>query len=467
MLEIRPILGGLNDRPVYEEEIDLKNYYEKKMGNLIQVPEIMFYTNKIKDKIKKGENILEEYKIEDLAKITEKAGKKFKKKVDDLDWEEYLEKVTLLSGIPISYVERGCELLSYGMRKMRKIIKSQTAEKDLKFYEDAINRKNKKNYIRVRKGKRLCINLPGNHPAVNILPLEAIVLFKGEAFIRPSSEEPLTPERIISSLYECEFPENTLYFCPCSYQTLEGIKDLCDLVIMFGGEEIKKMYGNSENVKIYGPGNSKIFGKKEVLFDNYEEIKEAILVDGGKGCINVSQIVVEGNSNEARELAEYLAEDLAKIDFVDPLEKDAIIPAVKKEIGEKINNFIQNNLKGTAEDLSSKYRKRFQRKEGVYHLNPTVIFIEKNAESHPLFVELPFQYVVVTPFEGSKNIFKDTLTLSIFTDEKEEIRKKLKEFTKMEDISKIYVNKIPLDISLDEPHEGLLGDFLYRVVTYR
>ena len=466
MLEIFPILGSLDERPDYKEKVELRDYYGEKIGELTQVPGIVFYTEKIRKRMEKGKKISEEYKIKELAKITEKAGKKFRKKVGDMGWEDYLRNITLLSGIPINYVERACELLSYGMRKMRRIIKSQVAERDLKLYDETINKKDNRNYIRIKKGETLGINLPGNNPAVNISLLEAIVLLKGETFIRPSSEEPLTPERIVSSLYECDFPENTLYFCPSSHETLEEIIDLCDLMMMFGGEEIKKRYGNDENVKIYGPGNSKIFGKKEVLLDNYEKIKDAILTDGGRGCINVSQIIVDGSPNDARELAEYLAEDLAKIEFVDPLEKDAIIPAVKKEVGEKIDNFIQDNLTGTAEDLSSKYRERFGEEEGICYLNPTVIFIEKNAEEHPLFTELPFQYVVVAPFEKNKKIFEDTLTLSIFTNEKEE-KELLKDFMRIKNISKIYVNKPPTDISLEEPHEGLLGDFLYRVVTYR
>ena len=466
MEDILPILGSLDERPEYKEKIDLLDYYGKKVCNLAQVPEIVFYTDKIKKRVENGKKTLEGYKIKELAKITEKAGKKFRKKVGDVEWEDYVRNITLLSGVPIKYVERGCGLLSYGMRKMRRILKSQTAERDLKLYDGTIEKRDNRNYIRVKKGETLGINLPGNNSAVNILPLEAIVLLKGEAFIRPSSEEPLTPERIISSLYECGFPEDTLYFCPCSHRALEEIIDLCDLMMMFGGEEIKKMYGNNENVKIYGPGNSKIFGRKEVLLDNYEEIKNAVLADGGRGCINVSQIIVDGNQNDAREVAEYLAEDFAKIEFVDPLEKDAIIPAVKKETGEKINSFIQDNLTGTAEDLSSKYKERFGEEEGIYYLNPTVIFIEKNAEDHPLFTELPFQYVVVAPFEKNEKIFEDTLTLSIFTNEKEE-KELLKEFMRIKNISKIYVNKLPTDISLEEPHEGLLGDFLYKVVTYR
>lgn len=464
--EIAPNLGGLKDYDI-EKKVNLESYEGEVIGHVYQVPGVLLYSNKLRNYRERGQENLEDYSINDMIRVVKNAGKSFDKEIDGVNYEDYLTAVTLATGIPISDTRKAGDLLQAGMTNMDEIIKAHTPNGDISVYDDVDVMKKprdkkgfNRNYLYVPKGNTLGINLPGNHPAVNILGIEALTLLKSPTYIRPSNKEPLTPSRVVDSINKSGLDQYSLYLLPGDSQEVgDAILNECDLNIVFGGENVKRKYESHPNTKVYGPGNSKIFIDEDysVNGDAFDIVKEALITDGGKGCINPTQIIVKGN---AKRFADYLAEELASIEVMNPLEKEAQIPAVKPREGKMLNDFIENNLNG-AEDLTSKYRERLLEKDGITYLGPTIIYIEENPTKHPLYTELPFQYGVVANYE--KGALDDTLALTMMTDD----RKMIDDVIKNPSINKIY-DKIPsTDIDITEPHQGFLSDELYEKKTFR
>ena len=67
------------------------------------------------------------------------------------------------------------------------------------------------------------------------------------------------------------------------------------------------------------------------------------------------------------------------------------------------------------------------------------------------------------PEEDFEKVIKNTLTLSIYTDDKTKIDKALRDPT----VKKVYLKQPTCDINPAEPHEGLLTEFLYTKKAVR
>lgn len=434
------------------EKEDLISYKNEKFGKISQTPEAIINIDAIKNTKKSGFSNLRNLDEKELLKIIKEAGEIFWNKNS---LKNYFEDVVSATGLPLSSVERSSEMLKSTMKNMDKILESQTPDRDLELFD---NPRGKRNFAYIPKGKNLGVIAPGNHPATNTLWLITLGM-KYPNIIKPSNEEPLTINRITNSLYEAGLPEKSLYFLPGKRSIGEKIIDKTDKGIVFGNENTINNFENNRDIKTFGPGNSKIFIDEEYINDStaLKLAKNSMMQDGGKGCINISQIVTKNNS---KELSKNLAEEIKNIEFEDPLNKEAQIPAMKPEQAKSIDKYIENNLAG-AKDCTSQFKKRLEEKDGINYLNPTVIHIEKDGKNHPLFTELPFQYSVITDYE--EGILDNSLVLAMITDDEEKIEKALMN----PNIEKVYVGTATCDIKIKEPHEGFLTDFLYKKKAFR
>ncbi|MFP4115657.1 MAG: aldehyde dehydrogenase family protein [Candidatus Aenigmatarchaeota archaeon] len=438
------------------DKVPLTDFKGQEIGEASQTSSVILYSGDLDQSRKEGFEALREMPQEELLETIEEAADYFSSNTGDIDYDEYCQKVTSLTGLPISDVKRAGKMLEGAMRNIEETVRAQTPDSDLSLY-DGFSPEG--NFVYVPEGKNLGVVTPSNHPAVNSLWLSAVGM-KYPTMVRPSNDEPLTPKRVIDSLYEAGLPENSLHFLPGDREFGNSLVNETDKGIVFGGPDIKERYQGNPDIKAFGPGNSKIYIDEDFVGEDMalDLAKNSMMKDGGRGCINISQVVVEDG---VKDFAEELAEEVRDIEPTSPYEEDAQIPAMPMEEAEKFNKLLEESLEGGAVDFTyDEGSERLVKKDGTTYLKPTVTYIPQG-ESHPLFNEFPFQYSSVTDY--SEGILSDSLTLTMLTNDEEKIENALMNPT----VEKVYVDVPSCDIDIKEPHEGYISDFLYEKKAFR
>ncbi|MFP4116770.1 MAG: aldehyde dehydrogenase family protein [Candidatus Aenigmatarchaeota archaeon] len=438
------------------DKTPLTDFREEEIGEISQASSVILYSGDLDESRKGGFEALREIPEEKLLQNIEEAADYFSSDAGGMDYDEYCRKVTSLTGLPISDVKRAGEMLEGAMRGVDETVEAQTPNQDLSLY-DAFSSEG--NFVYAPEGRNLGIITPSNHPAVNALWLSGLGM-KYPTMIRPSNDEPLTPKRVTDSLYEAGLPENSLHFLPGDREFGNTLVNETDKGIVFGGPDIKGRYQENPDVKAFGPGNSKIYIDEDFVGEDMalDLAKNSMMKDGGRGCINISQVVVEDG---VKDFAEELAEEVREIEPVIPYQEEAQIPAMPMEEAKRFNKLLQESLEGGAADFTyDEGSKRLVKKDGAAYLRPTVTYIPQG-EGHPLFNEFPFQYSSVTDY--SEGILSDSLTLTMLTNDKDKVEEALMNPT----VEKVYVGVPSCDIDIKEPHEGYISDFLYEKKAFR
>lgn len=471
MVTIKANLGGKKSDPYRTTSVE--SYRGNKIAEIERFPTVKI--NSALEKNRKSKNNLQDTDIDQVIEIMQEAGNIFKKQSlgpGNMSFEEYAENVSKSTGLPIKNVRRSADIIQNSFKEIRSSLAAQSPMGDIKALDKGyytISTGQKAGYV--RKGENLGILAPGNHPSVISLALISYAS-KYPIAISPSDKEPFTPARVVKALYKAGSPENTIYMLPGDREVGSKIVEDSDRAIGFGGNTLKSKYSDRSDIKVHGPGNSKIFVDKGFEDDEavYRMMEEAMMRDGGRGCINMSHILTTGN---AEEIADKMASKVIDNQILMPTSEDAVIPASPSpKRAKNINQLIQQDLTSSnAKDISRKLRdnkERLVQKNGATFLRPTVLLLEENAvtEGNRLFKEYPFQYCTVTEISEDKldDKLSDTLTLSMFTNDEEKIEAALRDPS----IEKVYASQVTTcDIDLNEPHEGYLLDFLFKKKAFR
>ncbi len=466
---IPSIFGG--EEYISEDKKIFNDYKGNPLVELSFSPPIHVY--QVAKKTREASEKLREIKVNDILNTMKEAGKIFADgsvciNGTKLPPKEYDEYVTRLTGLPISAVKESREIIKMTFEYMDKILPFHTPERDLNVY-DSNKYKIEFNSLEViygftPKGKNLGIVLPSNHPGVNA-SWSQVIPIKYPIIAKAGDQEPFTPNRMAKALYEAGLPKDSIYILMGDPETGKAIlnSEDIDLKIIFGSEQTIKPYAHRNDIKVFGPGRSKIL-VDENYADDIEKIVElaekSMMKDGGRGCINSSALVTLRNG---KEIAEELAERLSKYKPKDPLSENALIAAVNPpEFGKRIDSYINELLKTPgAEDLTQNYRKeRFIEEKGIHYLLPTIIYCE--SPLHPIFGnEFGFACMSITEVKNKEELInagKNSLAICILTDNENLEKKLIQEPT----IHKVYNKKPTYEINPFEPHEGSLIDFLYE-----
>jgi acyl-CoA reductase-like NAD-dependent aldehyde dehydrogenase len=411
----------------------------------------------------------------DLIELMADAGDHFAE--DDLgphdtSPNEYIENVVRVTGLPRRTVTKAVGTIHHSFTNIDAAIAAQAPDSDTTVY-DTLHYNPTEDITAgyVPKGDNLGLIAPSNHPAVFTLAL-AVYGMKYPLAIRPSDSDPFTPTRIVHALHEAGLPEESVLLLPGDREIGEKAVEYSDMAIGFGGTELQQKYDSSATVKIHGPGNSKVFvdADRVEADTTVDRLEKAMMADGGRGCINMSQIVTTGSADL---LADHLAERIGNVPVRDPLDDAARIPAVPEgEQAEKFDRLISRNLdSSTVEDVTERYddRPRVIQQNGVTFLRPTVLRLdwgEFEGGEHDLFQEFPFQYATVVSVPASEvdEALSNSLAVTLLSDDRELERTLLRDPS----IEKLYANgQLTCDIDLREPHEGYLSDLLFKKQAYR
>lgn len=448
-------IRGVEEYESLDKEM-LTDYRGEEIGEISQLSNAILYSTELENIEKEGFEKLQGMPEEEVLEKFREASGYFSSEVNNKDFEEYCQNVSQLTGLPISSVREAGEMMASGMKGMKDTVKAQLPNDDIYLLD---NYSENSNYALIPRGKSLGVVPPSNHPAVNTVWAIGTAM-KYPTMIRPANEEPLTSKRVIESLQEAGIPEEALSYLPGDREFANELLNESDLSIIFGSDRVISKYEDDETIKTFGPGNSKIYIDEKYL-DSETALniaKEAMIADGGRGCINVSQIVTEGDSEK---FARKLAEEVNDYDVKDPLDDDAVIPAMPKDQAEELNSYLEGLLRGAKDLTYPEGKDRVVEKDGAGFIRPTVVYIEEDPKGHKLFNELPFQYSSVANYEDG--ILDDTLTLTMLTDDMDKIKGALMNNS----IEKVYVGVPSNDIDLRQPHEGYLSDFLFKKKAYK
>src|SRR4029079_5890236 len=137
-----------------------------------------------------------------------------------------------------------------------------------------------------------------------------------------------------------------------------AVLDCYDRSLIFGGTATVDRYRGNPRVQAHGPGFSKILLGDDPV-ENWEKyldmMVESVFINSGRGCINCSGIWA---SRHTREIADAIAERLAKIEAPRPERPSAIVAAFTVPgVAEAISASIDADLKSPGvTDVTAKYR---------------------------------------------------------------------------------------------------------------
>ncbi len=282
--------------------------------------------------------------------------------------------------------------------------------------------------------------------------------------LKPGSQEPWTPYRVIQAFLAAGAPPQAFGFYPTDYSGASEILLRSGRAMLFGDVSTVKAWQHDKRVQIHGPGWSKVMVGED-LADNWQQfiqtIVDSISINSGRSCLNASGVWLTKNG---REVAEALAKELAQIEAKAIDDPDAQLAAfVNPVVAQRISALIDSGLRqGGAEDVTAKYRDggRIKEVDGATFLLPTIIWCER--PDHPLAnTELlfPFASVVEVPQDEMLNKMGQTLVLTALTEDRSFIQKILA----APNVDRLNLGPIPTSrVSWDQPHEGNLFEHLYR-----
>jgi acyl-CoA reductase-like NAD-dependent aldehyde dehydrogenase len=190
-------------------------------------------------------------------------------------------------------------------------------------------------------------------------------------------------------------------------------------------------------------------------------ITRLVMDDAGRGCINGSAVVVEG---DASALAAAVAAELDRVPFQSPLHEGAVLGSVRPGEAAAYNMMIDSRI-GDARELTRGRDGRVATADGVDMMRPTLIQV--SSFEHPLFgMELPFPFVVFAsaPRQDLVRAARQSLAVVVAGHDATIAEELLLEPT----IDKVFDDgALSTEFDPREPHEGFLVDFLYQKKAVR
>lgn len=378
--------------------------------------------------------------------------------------EEFVRAQSATTGIPHRLCRANMEKNYFVLTHMAEIVAALTRGLDPEIF--------RRGFVRSQDGSLVSFQsqspvlgavLPNNSPGVHTLWIPAVAMATG-LVLKPGSQEPWTPFRLIQSMIEAGLPPEAFSIYPGQPDVSNAVLTGCRRALVFGGAETVERYRGNPGIQVHGPGFSKIVFDDDAA-DQWEQyldlLVESVATNGGRSCINCSSIWVPRNSEA---IADALARKLAEIDVLPPDHPEAQLAAFTNAAHARhINEFIENALRDEQNvDVTARYRTTPRIEDGgsYAYLRPTVIHC-KNPDA-PLANQefmFPFVSVVHCPVDEMLDAIGPTLVCSLISNS-QELRQRFLDCTS---IDRLNLGPVPTTaVDWRQPHEGNLFEFLYR-----
>ncbi|MCP1561919.1 UNVERIFIED_ORG: hypothetical protein M2438_005194 [Methylobacterium sp. SuP10 SLI 274] len=455
----------IDGREVYSEYYNIITDYR---GNEITKVNLVGAITAL-DCIKGGQAIgayqIEKMSVSSILDIISNAANIFENEtINGLRPKDYIDLVSLTSGLPISFINESAFVALTGlMRRMDQIISLQSPSGELEVFDKNFFIRNNKQIGYVKESPGYTAILPGN-PGVNGHWLMALG-GKNSVTVKPSTREPFTSIRLAIALSWAGLPNSVVNVLHCENNITDLIVQRSKKCITTGSIEYTKIAKNNRNLKVFGPGKSKMIvgsSKCHDLENIAQIIVNASLKNCGSSCLSLSGVLLQKNSEQ---IAEMVAARFADYPICHPNTKQGRLPVFhSKDEADEINELINNLLDHEAVDLIERRydtRTRLLNVEGCNFIRPTVIYC--SSYKHRLFsYELPFPFVTIAPAppeEEMEAAIEDTLALWLVGQKDEFSSIKIPA-----SVEKIIA--CPNGNTTDElwdPHYGYINDWLYKL----
>ena len=423
---------------------------------------------------KNARNVLREIPCRDLAAMVKKAGELFMSA--DLPLgdssqtpDDFVRQQSATTGLPEHMCRKNMDKIAFVLSQMDRILDSLTRGLDL----DILTR----GYGHDSEGRLLSYQaqtdvlgmvLPSNSPGVHTLWMPVIPMQIG-LVLKPGPQEPWTPYRMVQAMIQAGVPAQAFAVYAGAGDVGAAVLQSCRRTMLFGSQATVDQHSGNPAIQVHGPGYTKILiGDDQV--DHWEKYLDlmvtSIALNSGRSCINCSGIWVSRNG---KQIAEAIAEKLAKIEALPPEHPEAGLAAFTVPgVPEAISAAIDADLKATnSEDLVQKRRgtPRAITREHCGYLLPTLAYCaspeEPIAKKEFMF---PFATVVECPQDEMLAKIGPTLVCSGITEDP----KFQKALLDSNDIDRLNLGAVPTT-KLDwlQPHEGNIVEFLYKARAFQ
>ncbi|MFQ5639077.1 MAG: aldehyde dehydrogenase family protein [bacterium] len=376
---------------------------------------------------------------------------------------DYVKILSATTGLPQTLCRANMEKIRLVLDEMEAVLGGLTRGLDLAILDTGWGEQDGRSLSYLCRADALGAILPNNSPGVHSLWLPSIPL-KVPLVLKPGTQEPWTPFRVIQAFIAAGCPQEAFGFYPTDHSGANEILLRSGRSMLFGDVSTVRAWKKDPRVQIHGPGWSKVlFAEDQVAqWQQYmDTVVDSILLNSGRSCLNASGVWAPSHG---REIAEAVAQRLSRVQARSMADPEAQLAAfVNPVVAERISSLIDSGLRQEgAEDVTAKYRNgpRLVEKDGCTFLLPTVVWCE-NPE-HPLAnTELlfPFASVVEVPQDEILEKMGSTLVLTAITED----RKFIQRILAATNVDRLNLGAIPTStISWDQPHEGNLFEHLYR-----
>jgi acyl-CoA reductase-like NAD-dependent aldehyde dehydrogenase len=371
-----------------------------------------------------------------------------------LDFDQYVDLASRVSGLPIAVTRAGARGVSEGLTTAFDAV--WAAKPAGAAFDWREQRTRCGSAVWARRGEVFAVHASGNTPGIHGQWLQALALGYRVA-IRPSRREPFTGHRLITALRQAGFRPEDVVYLPTDYAGADEIIRAADLAMVYGGQDVVDKYRDNSTVFANGPGRTKILITAEKDWRDYlDVIVDSIANLGGMACVNATAVLYEG---DPAPLAQAIAERLSTIPPLPNSDERAILPTQPIDKAQSLANYLEAKAVSTTPVLGAD-QVVADLGDGYAALRPAVHLLA-NPDLDILNIELAFPSVWVSPWSRSDGLqpLRHSLVLNAITSDEDLLDDLVNEPT----VTNVYSgHRRTYYTTPVMPHDGYLADFLMR-----
>lgn len=415
----------------------------------------------------RARDVLRQFSIEDLIGRAAQAADFFEHETLDVGSgtqtpDDFVHQQSASTGLPEHMCRSNMQKNCFVLRNMTDILDALTRGLDLNILSRGYGMESRGVMVSYQaQTSVLGAVLPNNSPGVHTLWMPVVPLQIG-LVLKPGSQEPWTAYRVAAAFAKAGIPAECVSLYPGGHDVGQAIMTGCDRSMIFGSLQTVEQYSGNPKVQVHGPGFSKVFLGDDCVDrwpDYLDMMVESILSNGGRSCINASNVYA---SRHTREIAAALAERLGPVDVLSPNDPNAALAAFTTPgMGAAVWNMLQSDLQETGvTDMTDKYGPRLVEHPRCAYLRPMVVHAD-SPDRAIVSKEFMFPFVTVVECPQAEMIKRSGYTLvgTAVT----ENEKWIQELADATHIDRLNIGNMPTNrLNWLQPHEGNLIDFLFR-----
>ncbi len=415
----------------------------------------------------KARDLLRQFSIDDLIERVGRAADLFEHETlavgaGTQSPDEFVRHQSASTGLPEHMCRGNMQKNCFVLRNMREILDALTRGLDLNILSQGYGMESRGVMVSYQaQTPVLGAVLPNNSPGVHTLWMPVVPLQIG-LVLKPGSQEPWTAYRVAAAFQQAGIPGECISLYPGGHDVGQAIMGSCDRSMIFGSLQTVAQYAGNPRVQVHGPGFSKIFLGDDCVDhwpDYLDMMVESVLSNGGRSCINASNIFA---SRHTLEIAQALAERLGPVDALPPTDPQAALAAFTAEgMGQGVWKMLEADLQEPGvTDMTSSYGPRLVERPRCSYLRPMVVHAD-SPDRAIVAKEFMFPFVTVVQCPQAEMIKRSGYTLvgTALTEDESWIQ----QLADSTHIDRLNVGPVSTNrLNWLQPHEGNLIDFLFR-----